>query len=146
MNDDDALARRIYAQAVAEGVADFQGIKLDLRRPGRKLVVSCAGVVQPGQVLYATTHTLEEAGGALLLVTDSSSLWYQFGIPSLTGSFEATIGVLAALVALIAPQDSCVLGTSSGGYMALALAARLGLKRALALSPQTSIGVAPGPG
>ncbi|MDQ0395897.1 hypothetical protein [Labrys monachus] len=110
-----------------------------MARSSDTLLVSCAGIVPKDSILYAMENTSRQIETNKIFICDSNSLWYYRGIPGLTSSFSDTVDLVSRLVRRIDARRTFAVGTSGGGYMALALAALLGLDRALAMSPQTSL-------
>jgi hypothetical protein len=125
--------------AARDGVKDNNGLLLDLEENSDKLIIACTGWVPPGTILYSREYTPREVNASKLYLCDTLNRWYYGGIRGLTSTFDETIDLIETVIARINPTMCCAVGTSGGGYMALALTAMLGLDRALALSPQTNL-------
>jgi hypothetical protein len=134
----DGFANSICG-AAERGLRDKNGVALDLDENSDKLMIACTGWVQPGTVLYSREFAPGEVKASKLYLCDSVNHWYYDGIRGLTSSFDETIDLIETVIARLNPTMCCAVGTSGGGYMALTLAAMLGLDRALALSPQTNL-------
>lgn len=102
-------------------------------------VISCSGLVPENQIIYAMENSSARYNHNKLFLCDRHSAWYYKGIEGITSSFDETVDFVAAMMARYPSASTCAIGTSAGGYLALALAARLGLDRALAFSPQTTL-------
>jgi hypothetical protein len=131
-------AHAVYLAAQVTGKKDADGVLLDISGHSDTLAISCSGIV-PGRVIYPMAHSSDKTSALKLFICDRRSLWFYKGIEGLTISFDETVSLVNAFIGIIKPRTTCAFGTSGGGYMALALAAKLGLDRALAFSPQTSI-------
>jgi hypothetical protein len=131
-------ASAIYQAAQKTGKVDSRGVLLDLNPHSDFLVISCSGIV-PGKVIYAMENSSRQMTTNKIFICDSKSLWYYSGIEGLTQTFDETTDLIKMLIDFIKPNVTCAIGTSGGGYMSLALGAKLGLDRSLALSPQTNI-------
>lgn len=129
---------RIFNAAEASGMEDANGVLLDLRASSDVLVVSCSGII-PERIIYSMENTSTTIDTLKLFICDTRSLWYYEGIPGITSNFDQTVDLVGALVHRVRPRLVCAIGASAGGYMAIALAARLGFDRALAFGPQTTI-------
>jgi hypothetical protein len=129
----------IFHDARKHGRNDAGGVLLDLNESSGTLVISCSGIV-PSRIIYAMEHSSNSINTNRLFICDAKSLWYYEGIEGLSTSFDETVDLVGAIVELVKPAVTCSIGTSGGGYMALALAALLGFDRSLAFSPQTNIG------
>lgn len=132
------LAETIADEALQKGEANANGVMLQTQQDSELLVISCSGIV-PGQVIYAMENTTSVIPTNKLFICDRSSLWYYQGIPGLTTDFRSTVSLVRDIVAALAPKRVCTVGTSGGGYMALALGSLLGVDRILAMAPQTSL-------
>jgi hypothetical protein len=131
-------AHAVYLAAQTTGKKDADGILLDISERSDTLAISCSGIV-PNKVIYAMAHSSNKIPALKLFICDHRSLWFYKGIEGLTKSFDETVCLVNAFMGIMKPRTTCAFGTSGGGYMALALAAKLGLDRALAFSPQTNI-------
>jgi predicted esterase YcpF (UPF0227 family) len=129
-------AETLYRQAQTGQRVDANGILLELSPDSDVLLISCSGIV-PRKIVYAMENSARSFATSKMFICDRRNLWYYSGIEGLTKGFSGTIDLVRLLISQIKPRLTCAVGTSAGGYMALALAARLGLDRALAFSPQT---------
>ncbi len=121
------------------GRYDMNGIMLEINPGSDILVLSCSGVVPENSIVYAMENSTERIATNKLFICDKRSLWYYYGIEGVSSSFDDTVSVVGSIVSALKPSLTCAIGTSGGGYMAMALTSLLGLNRALAMSPQTSI-------
>jgi hypothetical protein len=134
------LASDLYARARKDGYVDAHGLLLDLRNAADgPLTISCSGVIPENQIIYAMENSSRNIATMKLFICDHQNSWYYKGIPGLTSTFNETVALLRDLADLISPSLVSAIGTSCGGYMALAATAMAGFDRALALAPQTNI-------
>jgi hypothetical protein len=131
---DDFVARARQA-----GSLDLGGLRLDIDPAADTLLVSCSGFVPAGHVIYAHEHTAIDHKLHRLFTCDSSHHWYLAGVPGLTESIYATVGLLGALIAEVRPARSIAVGTSMGGYLSLLLGCAGLVDEAIAFSPQTTL-------
>jgi hypothetical protein len=118
----------------------MNGVLLEINPDSDILVLSCSGIVPNDKIIYAMENSTKSINTNKLFICDKRSLWYYSGIEGLSSSFDDTVRMVSAIVSALKPARTCAIGTSGGGYMALALTSLLGLDRALAMSPQTFIG------
>lgn len=129
----------IFANSIYGAAKDNNGLLLDVQEESNKLIIACTGLVPPGTILYSREYAPREVNAGKLYLCDMLNRWYYGGIRGLTATFDETIDLIETIIARVNPTMCCAVGTSGGGYMALALTAMLGLDRALALSPQTNL-------
>jgi hypothetical protein len=121
------------------GRQDNAGILVDLSPSSDSLVVSCSGIVPKDTVMYAMDQSARDIATHKMFVCDRTSRWYYGGVEGISHNFDSTVNVVGDLIGKIKPTTCVTVGTSGGGYLALALAAILGLDRALAFGPQSDI-------
>jgi hypothetical protein len=129
----------VFANSLYGAVKDNNGLLLDLQENSDKLIIACTGWVPPGTIVYSREYAPHKVKASKLYLCDTIKRWYYGGIRGLTSTFDETIDLIETVIARVNPTMCCAVGTSDGGYMALALTAMLGLDRALALSPQTNL-------
>jgi predicted esterase YcpF (UPF0227 family) len=121
------------------GRQDNGGILVDLSPSSDSLVISCSGIVPKDTVMYAMDHSARDIATHKMFVCDRTSRWYYGGVEGISHDFDSTVSVVGDLIGKIKPTTCVTVGTSGGGYLAVALAAILGLDRALAFGPQSDI-------
>jgi len=121
------------------GKKDFQGILLEIAPQNDKLVIACSGIVPANTIKYSLENTTTHGKHSKIFICDKNSYWYYDGIYGITKSFDETIDLIKNILIKKNFSFVCSIGTSAGGYMALAIASILDLNRALALSPQSTL-------
>ena len=64
----------------------------------------------------------------VVFLNNGANDWYQYGVPGLGSSFEATVGSLKRWRDAIGANEICAIGTSMGGYAAVQYGAALGAR------------------
>jgi hypothetical protein len=106
-----------------------------------RTIVAFAGLKQlvGGMTPFNFMHSLEGVEANVVFVRDPRRTWYNGPIEGLGRSAGDIAGRIRSLAAEAGGGDLYLLGTSSGGFAALAFAGLLGAKRVLAFAPQTTI-------
>ncbi|WP_422012290.1 hypothetical protein [Reyranella sp.] len=109
----------------------------------RKTVIAFAGLAQliGGMTTYNFMSSLKDVDANVIFVRDPKRSWFNGPIEGI-GRNSAEIGEkLASLASELDTSQLYLLGTSSGGFAALAYAKALKAKRVLAFGPQTNIAI-----
>jgi hypothetical protein len=129
------------AEAAAVPGAEEANVRI-IRSPGAtRTIVAFAGLGQlvGGMTPFNFMHSLAGIQANVVFVRDPRRTWYNGPIADLGRSAGEIGGRIGALAAEAGGGELYLLGTSSGGFAALAFAAPLGAKRVLAFAPQTTI-------
>lgn len=130
-----AIAKPAEGQSLE---ANFQVVV----KPGSpKTVIAFAGLAQlvGGMTTYNFMNSLKGTDANVIFVRDPRRSWFNGPIDGI-GKNSAEIGSkLATLASELDTKELYLLGTSSGGFAAMAYAKMLNAKRILAFSPQTNI-------
>lgn len=113
-----------------------------VRAPGAtRTIVAFAGLGQlvGGMTPFNFLHSLEGIDANVVFVRDPRRTWYNGPIADLGRSAGEIAGRIGDLAAEAGGGPLYLLGTSSGGYAALAFAPPLAARRVLAFAPQTTI-------
>ena len=113
-----------------------------VRAPGAtRTIVAFAGLGQHvgGMTPFNFMHSLAGIAANVVFVRDPRRTWYNGPIAGLGRTADEIAGRIGALAAEAGGGRLYLLGTSSGGFAALAFAAPLGAQRVLAFAPQTTI-------
>lgn len=135
----DDTANKIIENSFKNQKYDANGLLIETHKNSKILVISCSGIV-PEKIIYAMENSTVEIETNKIFICDPASLWYYAGIPGLTNDFQSTVGLIREIARKLAPERICTVGTSGGGYMALALGHFIEADRVLAMAPQTSLG------
>ena len=129
------------AEPNAAAASDEANVRI-IRAPGApRTIVAFAGLGQlvGGMTPFNFMNSLAGIEANVVFVRDPRRTWYNGPIPGLgrtAGEIAERIGALAAEAG---GDRLYLLGTSSGGFAALAFAAPLAARRVLAFAPQTTI-------
>lgn len=113
-----------------------------VRAPGAtRTIVAFAGLGQRvgGMTPFHFMHSLAGIEANVVFVRDPRRTWYNGPIPGLGRSAGEIAERIDALAGEAGGGGLYLLGTSSGGFAALAFAAQLAARRVLAFAPQTTI-------
>lgn len=124
--------------------ADEPNVRI-IRAPGAtRTIVAFAGLGQlvGGMTPFNFMHSLAGIEANVVFVRDPRRTWYNGPIEGLGRSAGEIAGQIGALAAEAGGGPLYLLGTSSGGFAALAFAAPLAARRVLAFAPQTTIDTA----
>lgn len=130
-------ARRWYRRAVrGEGVA----VSLDTEIDSRTLLLTFGGMKSTaGLVAFEFVALTADMPVKKMFVRDPRQSWYHRGMPSHGSTLESISELLQKIVAEQDVDRLVTVGSSAGGYAALAFGALLGADRVLAFGPQTTL-------
>lgn len=115
------------------------GVGHDFSADSRTMVIACAAMSPmrppPFHLFEATTGLHAKR----LFVRDPDRIWFQGGVPGFGDSIDEVAAALRSIVDGQTPQRLVVIGSSAGGYAALAFGALLEADLVLSFSPQTTI-------
>ena len=114
---------------------------LEELRPGaRRLYFLFGGinsrVGMPQFEFYRAARILDEHK---IFLRDFSQSWYQRGLPGIAGDPLELGAYLKSRIEELGPEEVTFVGNSMGGFAAILFASMLGVGRAVAFAPQTSI-------
>ncbi len=130
-------ARRWYRRSVrGEGVA----VSLDTEIDSRTLLLTFGGMKSTaGLVTFEFVALTADMPVKKMFVRDPRQSWYHRGMPSHGKTLESIAELLQKIVAEQDVDRLVTVGSSAGGYAALAFGALLGADRVLAFGPQTTL-------
>ena len=130
-------ARRWYRRSVrGEGVA----VSLDTEIDSRTLLLTFGGMKSTaGLVAFEFVALTADMPVKKMFVRDPRQSWYHRGMPSHGNNLESIAELLQKIVAEQDVDRLVTVGSSAGGYAALAFGALLGADRVLAFGPQTTL-------
>lgn len=116
-------------------------IAVDLRHPGRPVLVAFAGVIgMMGMPVFEFFNITAGLEINRVFVRDPTCLWYQHGVPSLGADVPSAAAGIRATIEAATPSRIVTVGNSGGGYAALLFGTLMQVDEVLAFSPQTRIG------
>ncbi len=121
--------------------ADEPNFRIVRTANAARTIVAFAGLKQlvGGMTPFNFMHSLAGVEANVVFIRDPRRTWYNGPIEGLGQSAGEIAGRIRGLAAEAGGGDLYLLGTSSGGFAALAFAGLLGAKRVLAFAPQTTI-------
>ncbi len=130
-------ARRWYRRTVrGEGVA----VSLDAEIDSRTLLLTFGGMKSTaGLVAFEFVALTADMPVKKMFVRDPRQSWYHRGMPSHGNTLESIAQLLQKIVTEQDVDRLVTVGSSAGGYAALAFGALLGADRVLAFGPQTTL-------
>ena len=130
-------ARRWYRRtARGEGVA----VSLDAEIDSRTLLLTFGGMKSTaGLVAFEFVALTADMPVKKMFVRDPRQSWYHRGMPSHGSTLESIAELLQKIIAGQDVDRLVTVGSSAGGYAALAFGALLGAERVLAFGPQTTL-------
>jgi hypothetical protein len=117
-------------------------IKFDADTPSDTLLIAFGGVAKKmgGTPPYEFKNLTENLRAQRMFVKDPLQAWYQLGLPPKHGSNFAEASESLKLIVEASDINRLVtIGTSSGGYAAMAFGIELGADQVVAISPQSVI-------
>ena len=76
-----------------------------------------------------------------IFVRDFSQAWYHRGLPGISNNLTETSNYLKERINTYNPEETVLIGNSMGGFAAILFASMLSNCRAIAISPQTYLGI-----
>lgn len=136
----EPLKRPIIAKP-AEGQSPEANFQIVAKPGSSKTVIAFAGLAQliGGMTTYNFMNSLKGTDANVIFVRDPRRSWFNGPIDGIGRNAAEISRTLSSLVSGLDTKDLYLLGTSSGGFAALAYAKMLNAKRILAFSPQTNI-------
>jgi len=130
-------ARRWFRRSVrGEGVA----VSLDTEADSRTLLLTFGGMKSTaGLVAFEFVALTADMPVKKMFVRDPRQSWYHRGLPSQGNTLESIAELLQKIVGEQEVERLVTVGSSAGGYAALAFGALLGADRVLAFGPQTTL-------
>jgi hypothetical protein len=106
-----------------------------------KTIIAFAGLAQlvGGMMPYNFMQSLSGVDANLVFVRDPKRTWFNGPIAGIGVNASEIVAKLKSIVAELRTEELYMVGTSSGGFAALAFAGEMGAKRVLAFGPQTNI-------
>jgi len=139
MSSDASPAVPVHECAPWEASEDC-GVRLELDRSHRSLLVSFGGVWDTGAVPgFEFVSKASSLPGSTLFLTDIDQVWYQKGIRSVGPSIESVAAYLHDVISDHGVNRVVMTGNSAGGYAALLFGALVGADAVHAFSPQTEL-------
>jgi len=125
----------------AEGESPEANFQIVVKPGSRKTVIAFVGLAQliGGMTTYNFMNSLKGTDANVIFVRDPRRSWFNGPIDGIGKNSAEIAGKLSTLVSDLDTKELYLLGTSSGGFAALAYAKMLNAKRILAFSPQTNI-------
>ena len=135
---DTALKRFASSMAALEPLVDPRfGVGHELTSSSRTMLIACAAMSPlrppPFHLFEATTGLPVKR----LFVRDPALVWFQHGVPGFGETIDEVAASLKAIVDEQEVERLVVIGSSAGGYAALAFGSLLQADLVLAFSPQT---------
>lgn len=97
-----------------------------------------AGVGMPPFEFVKAANILTEHK---IFVRDFSQAWYHRGLPGISNNLTETSDYLRERINTYKPEETVLIGNSMGGFAAILFASMLSNCRAIAISPQTYLGI-----